>query len=194
MTAAPVIASPRERPILFSAPMILAILDGRKTVTRRLKSDYRVGDLLYVRETWATPHSFDGDRPSEMPSWARVHYRATWEGPCGLVWRPSIHMPKWASRIWIEVTGVRKERLQDITRASAIAEGLKRLSKDGGITCKYGIPDRDGMWGTDDYGWPWRDWDQDPRVAFSRLWDGVNGKGAWASNPTVHVIEFRRVR
>lgn len=214
-----------ERPILFSAPMVRAILEGRKTQTRRIVrlkpgqqvderddgsswpwTDYdgadmwhwlpcpygQPGDRLWVRETWAVPHALDGRKPRYVPADARFHYRAD-EDAGGLRWRPSIHMPRWASRITLEITEVRVERLQEIGEADAIAEGLKRITKDGGATIKHGIPDRDGLPGTDDTGWPWRDWSADPRVAFRRLWESIHGPDSWAANPWVWVVGFSRV-
>ncbi|MDO4705741.1 MAG: hypothetical protein Q4A98_05985 [Comamonadaceae bacterium] len=100
-------------------------------------------------------------------------------------------MPRWASRILLEVTGVRVQRLQDISEEEAIAEGLKTLSKDGGRTWKSGLPDRDGL--PDGDGWPWREWEKDPRRAYKRLWEFIHGPKSWDQNPWVWVIEFRRV-
>ena len=220
----------KERPMLFSAPMVRAILDGRKTVTRRivkpvkfypdfgravgqvggvwrygspaalglrergdhwsvvLKGDvlqrmctseaygwgagagcpYGVpgGDRLYVRETWAAPHAYDHLPPRLIPQDARIHYAAT-EDRGGLLWRPSIHMPRWASRITLEITGVRVERLQGISEADAIAEGVRNsLHLPGGRFA---------------------------RENFEHLWWTINGDGSWESNPWMWVIEFKRV-
>lgn len=101
-------------------------------------------------------------------------------------------MPRWASRITLEVTGIRVERLQDISEEDAIAEGLSGITKDGKLI-KYGIPDQDGLPGTDNTGWPWRDWQKDPRDAYRRLWESINGRGSWDANPWVWVVEFKRV-
>jgi hypothetical protein len=108
---------------------------------------------------------------------------------------PSIHMPKWASRITLEIVSVRVERLQDISVEDAKKEGLSRITKDDGRTWKWGIPDRDGLPGTDNTGWPWPDWDVDARKAFARLWDQVYGKTEheWANSPWVWAVSFRRV-
>lgn len=105
-------------------------------------------------------------------------------------WKPSIHMPRAASRITLELTGVRVERLQDIGVEDAIAEGFARITKDGEIY-KYGIPDRDGYPGTDDNGWPWELWRADPRLAYRTLWEAIHGPGSWADNPWVWVLEFK---
>lgn len=161
------------------------------------------GDRLWVKETW---YDDDGLREPDDHSADLIEYRAdhdcrAWEAGCPCrddngrsTWRPSIHMPRWASRLTLEVTGVRVERLQDISAEDAIAEGLSKLSKDGGQTWKYGIPDRDGLPGGDDDGMHWRDWSQDPRMAFATAWSAINGKRAsWTSNPWVWVVGFRRV-
>jgi hypothetical protein len=199
-----------ERPILFSAQMVLALLAGRKTQTRRIVrlGDVRpyahVGDHLWVRETWRT-HERDKDgidgvlfaadgafvpiqnTRDAADAWIYDHDN----GKHGEKWRPSIFMRRWAARILLEVVNVRVERLQDISNADAIAEGLSCISKDGRLV-KYGIADRDGMPGTDDLGWEWQDWNADPRKAYARAWDSINGKRApWKSNPLVHVVEFK---
>ncbi len=99
---------------------------------------------------------------------------------------------RWAAREWLEVTDVRVQRLGVISDADARAEGLSTVTKDGKLY-KWGIPDRDGWPGTDDYGWPWCDWDVSPKKAFFRLWDAIHGKGAAEKNPTVWVYQFRRI-
>lgn len=214
---------PRERPILFSGPMVRAILDGRKTQTRRVvkpqpapnaphdggttwayrPSDGRhvpygtvghltvaekmglicpygqPGDRLWVRETWAVDYVHDGVRPASIRPTCSVIYRASEDMP-GVArsgrrgkWRPSIHMPRWASRLTLAVTGVRVERLQAITQADALTEGTV---------------DTRGAWG------PLSDTDRaGPRGAFEALWNSINGPGAWDTNPWVWVVEFRRL-
>lgn len=172
----------KERGILFSAPMVRAILSGRKTVTRRILGNQgaiigmdvpqarehilsrcpygAAGDRLWVRETWM-PHDTDDSR--------NIRYRADGDvANTNLPWKPSIFMPRWASRITLEVVGVRVERLQEITNADAVAEGV-----DPGMGfCDFSIPHH--------------------REAFERLWDEINGKRApWASNPLVWRVEFR---
>lgn len=180
----------RERPILFSGPMVRAILDGTKTQTRRVAMHtvcgvrvarlaydpapdvcacpYGVpGDRLWVRETFA-PFSTGGavyraDKPRFSPGAHEV---------VGGSWHPSIHMPRWASRLSLEVTGVRVERLQDISEADAIAEGCH---------------DSDGA--------PTQELSGTARGAFALLWDDLNadrGYG-WDANPWVWVVEFRKV-
>jgi len=219
----------KERPILFSAPMVQAILDGRKAMTRRICkcentikaaesfcdvlhdgkgairlsenkigprpigyichtnegpdiddcikmfSPYGVpGDRLWVRETWA---AFD-DQAIKDRDKSRVFYRAD-DGvnyPTDGKWKPSIFMPRWASRILLEVTEVRIERLQDISEADAKAEGAPVAD----IVSGRALLDQRSNQGC--YRW-----------GFRLLWDSINGPGAWDSNPWVWVISFRRI-
>lgn len=205
----------RERPILFSAPMVRAILAGIKTQTRRVlkqatglslsvgMSDddagvaelswlwgdgpgydvhetikrvacpYGVrGDRLYVREAWAAPHAYDHLPPRLIPQDARIHYAAT-EDRGGLLWRPSIHMPRWASRITLEGTGVRVEQLQEISYEDAKAEGAEFWRNDGTLTelppCSQ------------------------HRYEFEDLWTSIYGADSWDANPWVWVVSFRRL-
>jgi len=144
------------------------------------------GDRLWVRETWAVGHGYDGMPPRAIPELPFVnrHYAAT-EDRGGLLWRPSIHMPRWLSRITLEVTGVRVERLNEISEADCIAEGI-----DGFEFCGERF---------------WRDYlltDEeaqcspaltDPRASYRTLWESINGAGSWAANPWVWVVEFRRL-
>lgn len=214
----------RCKPILFSDEMVKALLDGRKTQTRRIVKPqplgehdkcfgwfgkglppqapcaakglycessrglfvvadcpYEVGDQLWVRETWgvlswtcvigdrgrqrtevvfrAGPHPFDRDRPHG------------WEDGKDK-WRPSIHMPRAASRITLSITDVRVERVQDISEADAKAEGC-----DGNCGVGY-IPA----------------YQKGPcAYHFASLWDSINGEGSWASNPFCWAITFRRL-
>ena len=207
--------------------MVQAILDNRKSLTRRVmkpqpkdgmylagcspttgdahftnvpldklhewagehyfaKCPYPPGTILWVRETWHNLMDDDGDNYVYKADGGWYVYL--------LSWKPSIHMPKDAARLFLEVTDVRVERLQEITEEDAIAEGLACLTKDNGITYKYGIPDSDGLPGNDDHGWHWEEWCIAPRKAFNRLWDSINGKKhPWESNPYVWVYEFERV-
>lgn len=168
------------RPLLFSGPMVRAILEGRKTQTRRLRSVGRPGDRIWVRETWKPDPSFGyppRTKASEIDPGTNILYRATlpeghpkydWQD-----WRPSIFMPRWASRITLEITGVREEHLQDISEADAIREGMEWLNPGnrGPITTTYA------------------------RQNFRKLWDSLNAKRdyGWDSNPLVWVIDFKRV-
>lgn len=208
----------KERPILFSGEMVRAILDGRKTQTRRvvnpqprdsqlieecagrewmvvkngrptcatgvwdtrerayqqqIKSPYGApGDRLWVRETFSGANSVDKLPPREWnpvawncPIWYWADGDPTygdWSRP-----RPSIHMPRWASRITLEITGVRVEPLKEITVSDAIAEGY-----DGSIADPV-----------------------DPSIQwYSELWNRINGADSWNSDPWVWVLEFRRVQ
>lgn len=229
--------TPRERPILFSAPMVRALLAGTKTQTRRIltnqpspmeveaqygpsrtfalevgfcgeRSRYGLpGDRLWVKETWRCwereTDRVDGIRfaaddafvPIENTKEAADLWCAARKEPIGhdMTWRPSIFMRAWMARIRLQVTEVRVQRVQEITEEDARAEGLTPITKDGGRTIKYGIPDRDGLPGTDDDGWPWSDWSTDPREAFKRLWCRINGPESWEANPWVWAISFRRL-
>ena len=181
----------KERGVLFSAPMVRALLDGTKTQTRRLckaakshddgedyRGDIRIvspygqrGDLIWVKETWAAPHAFDPMPPRLIPAGTRFHFRATVDAG-GLLWRSSIYMPRWASRITLEITDVRVERLQKISEADAVAEGWTKQ------------PER-----SDDpqvHADAARDW-------YSELWESANGAGSWDANPWVWVVSFRRL-
>lgn len=114
-----------EQSILFSGPMIRALVADRKTMTRRLAAPrWKAGDLVWVREAWK-PHSlYTAMKPREMPR-SKVFYRAD-DGyaPSNTRWHPSIHMPRWASRLTLEIVATRQERLQDIGEADAAAEGI----------------------------------------------------------------------
>lgn len=199
----------KERPIIFNSEMVRAILDGRKTQTRRPinpPKGYRIeyagvdfpcpygfiDDRLWVRETW----SVDDEEDSLSQNTNKIWYMANEEHPAMFPKkRPSIHMPRWASRITLEITNVRVERLQNISAEDAKSEGLKAVTKDGGRTIKYGIPDRDGWPGTDDYGWAWDHWNTDPVLAYKKLWDSIYGKTQWAwkNNPWVWVVDFKKL-
>lgn len=189
----------KERPILFSAPMVRAILTGNKTQTRRvvkLNRHYQIeerddgslwpwmydddrasdswlacpygmpGDRLWVRETWRTERDFDHLPPRDLdPTMTAtpVQYEA---GPHADVLdgklRPSMFMPRWASRITLEVTAVRVQRLQDISEADAIAEG---------VYTDPACPAYDG---------------------YRALWESINGPNSWDANPWVWAITFKR--
>jgi hypothetical protein len=169
----------KERPILFSAPMVLAILEGRKTQTRRVvkKQHGQPGDRLWVRETWAAGAD-DGPveltcKPSEMdPLKTSIYFRACKFPQSAFCWRPSIFMPRWASRITLEITGVRVERLQDISGNDVLAEGVD----NGKSNTAMG-----------------KSWESMQRMAYADLWERINGPGSWSLNPWVWVIEFRRI-
>lgn len=199
-----------DRPILFSAPMVRALLAGTKTQTRRAwkvqpPPGIRVaivnnttkryggpGDRLWVRESlramrndddeiFAYAYAADGVRVRRDPGLGAAFSDgmafAHLARPGGV---PSIHMPRWANRITLNVTGVRVERLQAISGADAIAEGAPRLA------C-YGPDCMDGPDGCNARGCEGaRDW-------FSALWKSINGAESWDANPWVEVVEFERV-
>lgn len=207
---------PRERPILFSGPMVRAILAGTKTQTRRIvkpqpdktwddgrpwwnvgglnglpKCPYgQPGELLWVRESLHqefttadrdTPdgclavYSADGDVAMKggRPGWYEWSRQTL----------PSIHMPRWASRITLEITDVRVQRVQEITKEDAIAEGIE--SKGVG-------PDGKPRWNV--YGMELLGQvTSDPAWSFERLWLSIHGSSSWKWNPYVWAITFRRV-
>lgn len=164
-----------------------------------------VGDGLWVRETWKTSWdpttSIDGIKYKANDAFIPMeNSREAWmqarlpgmEHP----WRSPRFLPRWASRISLVAMEVRVQRLQDISEGDARAEGLAAITKDG-QTVKYGKPDRDGLPGTDDEGWPWQEWDVDPRKTYARLWNHINGRRtgcAWDANPWVWALTFRRVQ
>src|SRR5690606_22945807 len=195
-------AERRDRPILFKDDMIRAILEGRKTQTRRIAKNVffdskfrskwkavhkhtevaidtppamlgdvcpygQLGDRLWVREKFATHFIWDGLPPGHIDiqnhSDGFFYADGTITSP-GCEdhqrgkWRPSIHMPRWASRITLEITGIRVERLQDISEADAKAEGVlgEKEASAAGLT-----------------------WYDKPRRAFRFLWESISGPGSW---------------
>lgn len=228
-----------ERPILFSGPMVRAILSGQKTQTRRvvkpqppasvtLMDTYHhpKDDTHYCVWGWngkeivedsdrVFPYGQPGDRLWVRESICLHNHFAFPLGPKSMftgtgerVWsyaadnygghtqtRPSIHMPRWASRITLEITAVRVERLQQITNNDAQAEGVE-----------FAAPHRHGIYGIDVEELPGKVI-ADPYAeyhntgindcwicSFRVLWESINGPGSWALNPWVWVIEFRRVK
>jgi hypothetical protein len=228
----------KERPILFKAEMVRAILDGRKTQTRRavkpqpasgvrqspfsssgledghgreLSCPYgKPGDQLWVRETWrigAWDHNEGSmcidyqDGPDKtwrnVPDsgwfereWIAISDELTrkkigfnakgnyhWApGQSPLKWKPSIHMPRWASRIQLEITDLRVERLQEISEEDAFQEGVdNKLCAEsvGRSPLKMGVATQSG---------------------YAYFWDKINGPGSWDANPWVWVIEFKRIK
>jgi hypothetical protein len=177
----------KERPILFSGEMVRAILDGRKTQTRRVvkpkpddsglwnndKCPYgKPGDRLWVRET------FFVDGP-------RIQYRADHHGaPKETIWKPSIFMPRHASRILLEIADVRCERLRDISEADAIAEGVasfRPVPGDGDPETLYANYMNKGRLSY-----------RKAYFSFMTLWQSINGPESWNANPWVWVITFKR--
>ena len=187
----------RLRPILFSTAMVQAILEGRKTQTRRVvkpqhepieigQNDYLMGatcphgepgTVLWVRETWALPSDTDG---ADMGYQYKADYS---DGSEDWKWNPSIHMPFAAARIFLRIKSVRVERLQDINWDSAKAEGIQRFWMYGGVSVT-GIP---GLI----YPKPNQTWTY--AEAFIKLWQSINGYESWDANPWVWVVEFERI-
>lgn len=214
------VAEVKERPILFSGPMVRAILDGRKTATRRVIKPQPTNGIWWepewpnswvsspldkVRFVWSCPYGVPGDRlwvretcwidraPVSPGEPLRAFFADGWcvfsdgrpgghspfkmtearlESNAALRKTSSIHMPRWASRITLEVVSVRVERLQEISEDDAIAEGVE--------------PMRAGQGGEG----PIKTY----RTGLVHAWDAINGsKHPWASNPWVWVIEFRRI-
>jgi len=195
----------KERPILFSAPMVRALLTGTKTQTRRVAkglalewlsegftlefvADYQnrlcpygqPGDRLWVRESgWERPERTPKMMREGADTWPRFAYAADgWSDQdradfkaWGFKPRPSIHMPRWASRILLEIVSVRVERLQDISEAGAIAEGTP-----GGHGAIQGYA-----------------YNATAAEHYRHLWEQINGTGSWEANPWVWVVGFKRV-
>ena len=217
-------------PILFNTSMVQAILEGRKTTTRRIvKTDlslldydvndkdylylpneygefhhlleyspYKIGDILYVRETWCrgkveiedTTDGFQGETYiSQCIGDEDIIFKqqAIQEGIdiSETKWKPSIHMPKEAARIFLKVKSVRVEKLQDITEEGCLEEGIRKYTKDGELF-KYSV--NESMY-------KWQDMPKEPKEAFKDLWNStLNKKTGWnckyENNPYVWVIEF----
>jgi len=203
----------KERPILFSAPMVRALLNGTKTQTRRVctpanaanlshvvecpyaqwgdedgevlfKSPYGVfADRLWVRESFSGPHcmektdEFPALPPGQWPPESSIWYWADGEPTHG-DWtrpRPSIHMPRWASRITLLITNVRVERLQDISEADAMAEGIVPAGDGNG----FQLADTTHYMGN-------------PIDSYFSLWEAINGAESVEANPWVWAVEFKR--
>lgn len=123
-----------------------------------------VGDFLWVRESWQTLCDYDKINTSNIPTGASVQYPATYDGWVSKK-RSSIFMPRWASRITLEITDIRVERLQDISEKDAIAEGVQNTIY-------------------------WRE-ERPASICYSLLWESINGEGSWDASPWVWVIEFK---
>lgn len=192
-------AAPRERPMLFNGPMVRAILEGRKTVTRRAmkaQPDFlgsmvdantpfktldaglharivcpygQPGDRLWVRETWSTCSIFDNIKPADMDKDYAGTIRYMADGYRSGKLRPSIFMPRWACRILLEITAVRVERLHSMKAADSIAEGCP--GGHGSI--------------------PGYIYNATPCEHFRHIWNSTGGD--WHANPWVWVVEFKRV-
>lgn len=207
-----------DHPILFSAPMVRAILDGRKTTTRRVLKPQPIGHTAWQDDDtgrwWVSGHGEVGDTLLSLRwragdrLWVReahalvgttdpgfLLYRASgYEAECDrhgfdkpyppesvVRWRPSIHMPRWASRITLAVEAVRVERLHAITEEDARAEGVLYVPGHGDITRAELMCDPG-----------WSNF-LHCREGFQLLWDTIHGPDAWGANPWVSVTTFRRV-
>ncbi|EAA9058618.1 hypothetical protein HAY23_003150 [Salmonella enterica] len=213
----------KERGMIFNGEMVRAIIDGRKTQTRRIMKPQpandiargtfpnteaygwvstmkhkfgsttahfcpfgQPGDRIWVRETFRV-HSRATDvatlvyKSSERQSWTEQTHRvpvSVCNKPAVIEkWTPSIHMPRWASRILLEITDVRVERLNTISEKEARSEGVGRL--------------REGFWKNYQPGWTQHQ--ISARGSFVTLWKSIYGDESWYSNPWVWVIEFRRI-
>ncbi|MCB1534883.1 MAG: hypothetical protein KDJ44_09195 [Rhodoblastus sp.] len=200
-----------DRPIIFSATMVRALLDGSKTQTRRLvkpqpgdidrvfqmddgswhvtahdgshmsalRIPYAPGDRLWVREAWAkvsvAPIVATIDAPWTV--YRACDNRTDYGGP----WKPSIHMARNQSRLTLIVEGVKVERLQDISREDAIAEGLTLASAQIEQFWRWPEPLHENLW-------------LSPKIAYADLWRTIHGPGAWDANPWVAAISFRVVK
>lgn len=205
---------PKERPILFSTEMVQRIIDGRKTQTRRIikpqpvlfPTGWQYGkgyknscsasaspatDILFI---YGCPYGRRADRLWVRETWNQIFngitdeyiYAATDNDVFSETkWRPSIHMPRAACRLLLEITDVRVEQLQDINRADAIAEGLHFTISNGGPNIYY-----------DNYHtgrWLDPEMLNNPIGSFRTLWEKINGPGSWDANPWVWVISFKKI-
>lgn len=155
---------------------------GSQYSTQIFKSRYQVGDVLYVRETWA-PESVKSD----VRTLTRYIYNADGSIPTDK-WKPSRFMPQAAARIFLKVTNVRCERLQDITEQDAIAEGIAELLQSSMQLAVNGRLFRDYSKKIELF--------NDGLTAiqsYRTLWESINGKGSWNENPYVWVYEFERI-
>lgn len=140
---------------------------------------------MYVRETWCKDERGGVDcfyYKADMPK------TEIWKG----FWKPSIHMPKTAARIFLEVTGVRCERIADISEFDVISEGITQVTKDNGRTWKYGLPDMDGLpAGGCGFGWEWSEFELQPAAAFHKLIASINGPEVIEQNAWFWVYDFK---
>ena len=199
----------RDIPIIYSAPMVRGLIDGLKTKTRRvawqkrrgikkgpmisrynplLQSPWagvKPGDRLWVRETWSAEHIHAGNPPRNITADDTELWYWADGNPAGGDWTrpiPSIHMPRWASRITLTVTNVRIECLHDISDDEAIAEGIVRIDRS---VARHGRLDGYGAPGT-----PPADASPTPHQAFARLWSDLHSSADWEANPEVVVLTF----
>lgn len=172
-----------DRPIIFSAAMVRALLAGTKTQTRRLATSplrrVEVGDRLYAREHWRVSSAQDKIAPRDLPHELTIEFIADGVGYFDGKHRQGMHMPRWASRLTLIVEGVKIEPLQAITEADAIAEGVTPIQFSTGPN----FYSHDVEYGSLNYPTATR--------TYQSLWDHLHGEGAWAANPDVMALTFR---
>ena len=231
----------KERPILFSAPMVNAILDGKKTQTRRVVKPYepnfrtvtvpqgvvcrnedgftyrstcpygQVGDQLWVRESfnYSTDKELHPDeKPNPAPQRSNYLSKHLVYAADGVKshpefgkarWKPSIHMPRWASRIQLEITDIGVERLQDISEEDAKSEGIIFAGKSVNGFDMYAhhgaVHTMKELGGSGDSKLADVEFiGRTAKQAFMKLWQKINGAESWDKNPWVWVIEFERIK
>lgn len=206
----------KERSITMDDEMVRAIIDGNKTQDRRRWKPGSIvcplgkqGDRLWVKESfniypthydhycggWESDGPYEGDIPKEKPSWNHcLDYRATADDPSVEKWIRSTQMPRWASRIMLELEDVRLERLFDISEEDAIAEGVKGWDELVGqgddrqdYWLNYMVPERDRK----KYGHV--DFPSDPVSSFKSLWQKRYGNDGWDENCGVWVLKFKLI-
>jgi hypothetical protein len=221
--------------MLMSAPMVRALLDGSKTQTRRpvkgralewlrpegftpefaaapengLCPYGKPGERLWLREAWRAPLAHELTPPRDIPAKTPIVYQADGYGSlphfnAGKL-RPSMFMPRWASRITLEITGVRVERLQEISEADALAEGCEALpfpgpwwqgykaDEDGELHHQQTVGETPPDWMIEPKRMKMTHLDRSARDAYRQLWMQINGVESWEANPWVWVVEFRCV-
>jgi hypothetical protein len=201
----------KHRPILFSTDMVQAILEGRKTQTRRVvktidargfRTNYapfedfygrvfkcpygQPGDVLWVRETWApalNDFAYKADYSEDVIN----------EPQNKGLWKPSIHMPREAARLFLRIKSVRVKRLQDISEDDACEEGIEVKTMPNADAGDYNCYPRNYMISEKDAdGWPYFNEEQYIE-SFRTLWQSINGPESWDANPWVWVVEFERI-
>lgn len=173
----------KETRIPYSLPMARARRDGIKTQTRRTINNARsiacpygtAGDILLPVEPWRAPKEFDQVPPIEIPTGTPIWFDATGPAPSEFGrYRHARFLPKHLSAERDQVVETRQERLQDISREDALAEGIV------GTRCGFGLPDGSHFHAND------------PRISYWSLWEAINGAGSVEANPLVWVIKFKR--
>jgi hypothetical protein len=208
------------KPMLFSTPMVQALLNGTKTQTRRLvkfpnnyyggevypngrfglkfeskddcesqvfwrlNAQINIGDIIWVRETFKSTYTVDANDREQFI------YKTDSQDMLDFFehskWKPSLFMPKRACRIWLKVTNVRCEPLQNISVLDSVAEGIEFKTHS---VREVGMPKIVyKLYYAENH------WDESPIISYWSLWDKINGKESWAKNPWVYVYEFEVIR